>query len=294
MDRSEAWLSYFLVNADETPPDLGPEASQLERQLRAELARSMGRFYLGESGEGRIAHEARQANDPALDPVLCEALTLYIREEGRHARALARAVVALGHPLPRRHWTESLFRRGRRLLGLRTKMLTITAAEVVGLVYYGLLAERVPAVAPLVRAIARDEDRHLSFQAEYFGRAFAGGSIVDVIRLAVGAAGFVAITTAGVGVFLLDHGPLLRRLRVSRLEVARRAAHQVSRALAACARAREGGPVQAPRIETVAPSTAPAQERYERCTPVRAWSPPVPSAAHSADFSPAAGASPPQ
>src|SRR5580658_1683649 len=131
MRTSAEWLEYFRGNQHRLPPTLGEGAAAIDPALRAALVRSLGRFYLGETGEGRIAQEARQSRDPALDDAMCECVTLYVREEGRHARALAATIEALGAPLPKRHYTEVLFRRARRLLGLRTKMMTIAAAEIV-------------------------------------------------------------------------------------------------------------------------------------------------------------------
>ena len=57
---------------------------ELAAPLRAALVRSLGRFYLGESSEGRIAKEAARSSDPALDGPLRESIALYVREEGRH------------------------------------------------------------------------------------------------------------------------------------------------------------------------------------------------------------------
>ncbi|MGO8999082.1 MAG: hypothetical protein ACLQVI_37620 [Polyangiaceae bacterium] len=236
---TEAWRRYFEENRDRPSPPVGSMA-ELDAPLRAALVRSLGRFYLGESSEGRIAKEAAQSCDPALDGAMRESIGLYIREEGRHAREIASALRALGAPLPTRHWSESLFRRGRRLLGLRTKMMVIGAAEVVGVVYYGLLAERIPPLAAMARTIARDEEKHLEFQAEYFARVLRGSGVAGVAGCALAAAGFATIVSCAVTTFAVDHAPLLAQLSVSRVEIARRCTAVAERAAEACAEKRAG------------------------------------------------------
>jgi hypothetical protein len=207
MRTSAEWLAYFRGNADHHPPEPSAAIAAMPARVRGPLAASIGRFYLGETGEGRIAHEALRAGDPALDVAMCEALALYIREEGRHAKALRGLVLALGGPLPKRHYTEVLFRHARRVLGLRTKMMTLAAAEVVGRAYYGLLVDHVAEIAPVMSAIASDEDAHLAFQAEYFARVVTGGSTGVELRAIVVAAGFTLITGAAIAMVLIDHAP---------------------------------------------------------------------------------------
>ncbi|MEZ4246804.1 MAG: hypothetical protein R3B99_00975 [Polyangiales bacterium] len=97
-----------------------------------------------------------------------------MREEGRHARELLRVLRAMEVEPLRRTPAERLFRWTRRALGLRQKMLTIAVAEVVGVVFYGLVHERVPNadVAAVARAIAHDEAARLDFSS----RALRGDS----------------------------------------------------------------------------------------------------------------------
>src|SRR6202012_2582355 len=142
--NSEAWLGYFSNNqrADgEVPQSCG---RGLSPELRAELACSIARFQLGEVSGGRIAREVETAADPALDPATRRAIQLYVLEEGRHARELYRLLLALGGSPLQKHWSSDWFRRVRRCLGLRTKLLTMGVAEVVGIVYYGAVRDAVP------------------------------------------------------------------------------------------------------------------------------------------------------
>jgi hypothetical protein len=196
--------------------------------LRAALIASLSRFQLGESGEGRVAHEAARSRDPALDDAMKECIALYVREEGKHARELAAALAALGAPLPDHHWSERLFRRGRRLLGLRTKMITIAAAEVVGEAYYDVLAAHVAPLASMAHAIRRDEEKHLEFQAEYFQRVRACEGEAHALALNVA---FAGITACAIATVWLDHAPLFRALDVSRMQFAASCVRNARRAL---------------------------------------------------------------
>jgi hypothetical protein len=105
-------------------PDLGTQVRIRigAPELAASIARSLAKFQLGEAGEGRIAKEIDRARLPSIDADYRAALKLFVAEEGRHARLLGLAVRALGGSLLQKNWTEALFVRGRRLLGLRLKL----------------------------------------------------------------------------------------------------------------------------------------------------------------------------
>lgn len=79
--RETNWLAYFKGNmrSDRAPnPALSHE---LSAELHAPLARSLGRFQLGESAGGRIHEEITQHPDRALDAPTRRAIQLYIEEE---------------------------------------------------------------------------------------------------------------------------------------------------------------------------------------------------------------------
>ncbi|MES1184852.1 MAG: ferritin-like domain-containing protein [Myxococcales bacterium] len=201
-----SWLEYFEGNAR---VDCAPNPSlraEVPRRLWVLLARSLGRFQLGESAGGRIHTEIATHPDRALDPPLRRAVQLYIEEEWRHARELALVIQALDGSLQTAHWTNGAFTACRRLLGLRTKMMTLAVAEVIGIVYYRALAAGIgsPALAVSLRRIANEESRHLDFQAAFFERAIAARA-----RWALRAL-MLAILSAALVVLWLDHGRALR------------------------------------------------------------------------------------
>jgi hypothetical protein len=104
-------------------------------------------------------------------------------------------------------------------------MMTIAAAEVVGVVYYEVLSERVPAMRELAAGIAREERAHLAFQAAFFARVCACGlRETRAVRAGLVHAGFAAIAACAVATFVTSHGGLLRELGVARGEIVRRCA----------------------------------------------------------------------
>ncbi|HEY4103083.1 MAG TPA: ferritin-like domain-containing protein [Polyangiaceae bacterium] len=215
--NSAAWLGYFTNNQRQEIQIQDPCGASLEPQFRAELAHSIARFQLGEASGGRIASEVETAKDPALDAASRRAIQLYVLEEGRHARELDRLLRALGGSALSQHWSSDWFRRVRRCLGLRTKLLTMAAAEVVGITYYGALRDRVscPVLSQTLAVIAREEKRHLDFQAEWFARAIARTKApLRVFQATTIAFRFGLILCAAVLSVLVDHRRVLAGLGV--------------------------------------------------------------------------------
>jgi hypothetical protein len=211
--RTVAVLSVLAAKAGRPRPRV-PERIDLPCRLREPLVRVLQRFQLGEAGEGRVAAEARSTADPVFDDALREATTLYVREEGRHAAILADVLAALGASTVKRASAEVLFRRGRRLLGLRTKMLAIACAEVVGVAIYARIREGVPshAIAAAADDILADELVHLDFQSLLFSRVIADyRALAPVARPAIGLA-FAAVLTAATLLVAAQNRVALRRL----------------------------------------------------------------------------------
>lgn len=180
--------------------------------VRADVVRSLQIFQRGESGEGRIATEIDRCASPAIDDDYRAALKLFVAEEGRHARILGDLIRALGADVIDETWTARLFVLGRRLMGVRLKLLVLLAAEVVGVGFYGLIAARLDdgSVRRALREICADEERHLEFHRAFFGRACAGfpSRAAFVVAWAV-------VGAAACAVVLVDHRRTLAALRVS-------------------------------------------------------------------------------
>lgn len=165
---SEAWLFHFRRNLDADRPHPWHDSRRLTPKEREAVVDSIRQFQLGEGSDGlsflrrgsRFAAEAR-------DPAFSEALRLFIQEEQRHSRELARFLEMEGVPLLRKHWVDQIFRRLRKLAGLELMVRVLVTAEVVAVPYYRALREATgsPLLKSICTQILADEAVHLRYQA---------------------------------------------------------------------------------------------------------------------------------
>jgi hypothetical protein len=205
-----AWRTHFETYARRPEPEV-LEARLVPARWREPLRNSLAKFQLGESGEGRIAHEIDRVQLPSVDADYRAALKRFVAEEGRHARVLAKLVLVLGGRLLHRNWTERLFVQARRMLGVRLKLLVLLAAEVIGIGFYGMLAERLPegALRRALGEICGDERLHLAFHADFFR---AQGT-TPFLRRSFWSA-WQCIGTAAALAVLIDHAGTLRTMDI--------------------------------------------------------------------------------
>ena len=202
------WRQHFEDNVHRPLPEVAaPPLSQTQHRA---LLQSLARFQLGESGEGRIAHEIDRAELPGIDGDYRIALKRFIQEEGRHARILGTMVNALGGRVLSRQWSERLFVHARRAFGVRFKLLVLLAAEVIGIGFYGMLADVLPAglMAAALRQICGDEVAHLAFHRDFFHsqRSTAVGALLRLLWWPLGS--FAALTV------VWDHRATLRAFEI--------------------------------------------------------------------------------
>jgi hypothetical protein len=215
------WIDHFEQNAAvnaETDAAIDFTAEcRISDAVRGPLIESVRRFQLGESGDGReLLRKAAEAGDPEYH---CAA-QLLVAEEQQHAALLLRLLRYLGGEPMRRHWSDVMFVRLRRLMGLRTELMVLTVAEVVALSYYGGLAASAP--DPVVRAVAArivaDEHPHVRFQRHRLRVGFARSGVP--LRLLAFA--FWWMTAIGATlVVATDHGPLLDAIGYRRVRFVR-------------------------------------------------------------------------
>jgi len=213
-----SWRRHFENNAARPMPPIAVDDAVPEA-WREPLARSLATFQVGEAGEGRIATEIDRARLVGIDDDYRASLKLFVREEGRHARILASMVRSLGGELLGRSWTERLFVKGRRTMGVRTKLLCLLTAEVVGIGFYGALVERLPN-GPLRAALAQitsDEEAHLDFHREFFRTQTPSRA-----SRAAFVAGWRAVCGSAVALVLADHRHTLHAVGIRPADLARR------------------------------------------------------------------------
>jgi hypothetical protein len=129
-------------------------------------------FQLGENAGGSrlLRSAAAMARRRRDGEGYVNALRLFIAEEQRHSRVLARFLGLHGAACLSRHWVHRAFRWIRGLAGLELCMRVLATAEVIAIPYYTALRDATS--SPLLRAICerilQEEDEHLRFQAFTF------------------------------------------------------------------------------------------------------------------------------
>ena len=190
-----------------------PQAVEIQSQhpWSAALAKSLAIFQLGESGGGTVIQQAKQSPLHGIDPAYCKSVEWFVEEEHRHAQILAACVQALGGQCIRHNWTAKLFVFGRRLLGLRLKVLVLLAAEVVGICYYKLLAMRLPAgqLRALLEELANDEEAHLRFHSDFL-RLYAQGILPGFAFSLI----WRGVSYAAAIVVMIDHRRALKQMDI--------------------------------------------------------------------------------
>ena len=226
----EIWTAYFEANLarHDRLDALIPwdSVSPLPPEDLAAIARSLQRFELGESGDGRgLLSKARRRNDHGYD----WALRLFVTEEQKHSALFRAALLRFGTEPLSAHWTDGAFVALRRMLGLRTEVTLFLIVETVAMEYFAALSRCAdPVVQGVARRILTDEVEHVRFQIDQLRLGFE-----DTPRpgrlLAASAAWMLALGTATV--LAIDHGPALRACGLSPAVFWHRALRHFGRAL---------------------------------------------------------------
>jgi hypothetical protein len=204
------WLAYFTLNRARATTIPWERGLAVEPALRGPLARSLQRFQVGESGDGR---HLRQAARTTRDAAYAAALDLFIAEENKHAGILGRLLQGLGAaPLPR-HWSDNCFICVRHLGGLYGELLVLLVAEIIGERFYRLVYARGRDVV-LRGAMAElldDEAGHLAFHCDTLRDGLA--PLPAPVRAATHG-GWWLFFHAVCAIVILDHRPFLSAIGV--------------------------------------------------------------------------------
>ncbi|MBZ0185197.1 MAG: hypothetical protein K8F91_03020 [Candidatus Obscuribacterales bacterium] len=174
---SSHWLAYFRANQATRPIPVRIEKIAIEKSIREPVLRSLKRFQIGESGDGkRLLTYAARLQDK--DYLACA--EMFIKEEQSHAQALAEVILALDDTLLSWHWSDLCFVFLRHLSGLKTELLILFIAEIIGKCFYKMLAEKIEneALSETFSLILLDELLHLEFHSQFLKTRFAGYPLV--------------------------------------------------------------------------------------------------------------------
>jgi hypothetical protein len=165
---SSGWERHFRHNAV-SPSRIPWESSQrLSGAERAAISRSVQAFQLGESGQGSfLLRAAARRAEGRGDFDYLASLELFVKEEQHHARDLGRFMRRERIEFIHSHWTNTVFRALRKLMGLELCIITLLTAEVIAISYYRALgrATNAAVLKALCRKILSDESAHIRFQA---------------------------------------------------------------------------------------------------------------------------------
>ena len=120
------WLNYFERNRKNRLPVPWERGIDIETQARGPLIRSLQKFQLGESGEGRRLRRHAAATG---DPVYAAAIDLFVKEEQEHARLMGEILRLLDAALLKSDWTDNCFILLRHLFGLHQELMVLLLAE---------------------------------------------------------------------------------------------------------------------------------------------------------------------
>ncbi|GAA3825776.1 ferritin-like domain-containing protein [Streptomyces phyllanthi] len=205
------WTRQFK-DEDERRRERGDPEWGRGATLHPAVRASVQRFQVGEDGDG--ANLIAKA-DRAGDPDYARAVRLFVAEEQNHARLLARLLAAGGAPTLAGHWSDRVFVRLRRLMGLRLELLVLMVAEMVALRYYRALRDGTddPLTSEVAGRILADEERHVPFHCVRLHASLA--ELPRPLRRPVTALWQLLLCAVSL-VVAADHGAALRRLGVGR------------------------------------------------------------------------------
>lgn len=171
------WLHFFARNKHrEQPPlpDFSATCTLPEGPERRHLAESLATFQLGETGEGRKLQRFAKTIAARHFAGYDTAVAMFVKEENRHAEMLAASVSHVGGSLKEKQWTDSCFRKLRRLINFEFELQVLLTAEIIGLSYYALMGKGVPdsQIRNMCRRLVADEVGHLRFHADFFAHRF--------------------------------------------------------------------------------------------------------------------------
>jgi hypothetical protein len=160
------WLSYFQDNKQARIEISFPRELDISPAVRTPLIRSLQRFQIGETGEGK--HLKKYATT-TKDSTYEECIDLFIKEEQYHARVLAQMIQSMDGMLLSWHWSDLAFIVLRRMLGLKTELFILLIAEIIGKCFYRACADKLEnrLLSDSFSLIVLDEIGHLEFHSSF-------------------------------------------------------------------------------------------------------------------------------
>jgi hypothetical protein len=207
------WLNYFNYNRDHRFPVDWESPIHLSQEFRKHFVRSLQKFQVGESGEGRhLRQRAAQTGDPRY----MATIDLFIKEEQEHARLMGEILKRLQAPLLTSHWSDVCFILLRRLFGLKEELLVLLIPEMIAKRYFKALQDGTDSkvLQQVFAQICHDEEGHVAFHTHYLNQfyshlPFHQRMIIQVL--------WRFVFRAACLVVLWDHGSILKAVGEKRI-----------------------------------------------------------------------------
>jgi hypothetical protein len=205
------WLTYFQKNRHNRPVVPWETGVNVPAHVRKAFIRSLQKFQIGESGEGR---HLRRLSAATGDKDYAAAMELFVREEQRHGALMAQVLKGLNATLLTSDWTDNCFVFMRHLSGLHTELLVVLMPEMIAKVYFSALWRGFsnPVLESVFGQIVADEEGHLAFHADYLNSVFSKMSFGRRILVQLA---WRLVFRAVCLVVYYDHGSLLRGIGMS-------------------------------------------------------------------------------
>lgn len=192
------WVEYFYQNAPE-PTLPWNDAARLSGAERRAVIASIQQFQLGEGPSGsRMLERAQRFSRETGDLGLIAALKLFLREERRHGRILARFLHIENSPCLQKRWSDNVFRWIAGLAGLELWLKILVTAKLLARPYYAALRDATG--SPLLRSVCElifaEEQAHLRFQAFALSRVQRSHTQFGQYVIRSAHAAFLALTAA--------------------------------------------------------------------------------------------------
>lgn len=208
---SKRWLAYFQENKKSCPQIVIPDRVNVSPSIRPPLIRSLQRFQIGETGEGKhLKKFATKMNDPVYE----QCIDMFIKEEQHHARILAQMIASMDGTLLTWHWSDLVFIGLRRLLHLKTEIFVLLIAEVIGKCFYRTCSANLEdaLLSDAFSLIVLDELGHLEFHCGFLRNQFENSPVFVRQFILIC---WSALFYCACHVFISDHKPALAALKVS-------------------------------------------------------------------------------
>lgn len=203
------WIDYFYRNAPE-PVLSWNDTVRLSGAERLAVVASIQQFPLGEGASGvRMLERAQRFSRATGDLGLIAAFKLFLREEQRHSKILARFLETENAYCLRTHWIHIAFRWLRGLGGIELCLKVLVTAEVLARPYYAALRDATGSrlLRSICQVILDEEGAHLRFQAFALSRFQNRHS--QAVRALIKASHIMLLATTATLVWM-EHKPVFK------------------------------------------------------------------------------------